>query len=293
MTTMMLQPEFSQPAASANKEGGVKSLLLHVQNDEGLESRLQMALALARSADGHVSCLQVTPRNVFGGIEAYGAGYVMADLIKQLEEQEAALRAQLEARLAKEDVAWSYEHVTTPPGSALVNAGALADLIVVGRFQHGQSVAYSPASILGELLQSSHTPLLICAKDQSDFDPFGPAAIAWNGSFEAANALRAALPLLKKASAVHIITVEGDKHYDCPPLGASEYLSRHGIKSELVREAKGTLSVADRIVASAQGLGAAYLVMGAYGHSRAREFLLGGVTRSLLKECPLALLVAR
>lgn len=293
MTTIMLQPELSQPAASSNKEGGMKSLLLHVQNDEGLESRLQMALALARSAGGHVSCLQVTPMNVFGGIEAYGAGYVMADLIKQLEEQELALRAQIEARLAKEDVAWSYEHVTTTPGSALVNAGALADLIVVGRFQHGQSAIYSPASILSELLQSSHTPLLICAKDQKGFDPFGPAVIAWNGSFEAANALRAALPLLKQASAVHIVTVEDDKHYDFPPLGASEYLSRHGIKSELVREAKGTLSVENRIVATAQGLGAAYLVMGAYGHSRAREFLFGGVTRGLLKECPLPLIAAR
>jgi nucleotide-binding universal stress UspA family protein len=60
-----------------------------------------------------------------------------------------------------------------------------------------------------------------------------------------------------------------------------------------VREAKGTLSVEDRIVATAQGLGAACLVMGAYGHTRAREFLLGGVTRSLLQECPLALVVAR
>jgi nucleotide-binding universal stress UspA family protein len=99
--------------------------------------------------------------------------------------------------------------------------------------------------------------------------------------------------LLKQASAVHIVTVDDDKHYDFPPLGASEYLSRHNVQSELVRESKGTLSVEDRIVATAQGLGAAYLVMGAYGHTRAREFLFGGVTHSLLKECPLPLIAAR
>jgi nucleotide-binding universal stress UspA family protein len=293
MTTMTVQPELSQPAASLNKEGGMKSLLLHIQDDEGLEARLQVALALSRSAGGHLSCLQVTPINAFVSVDSFGAGYVMADLINQLEAQQAALRAKIEARLAKEDVAWSYEHVTSIPSSALVNAGALADLIVVGRFQDKQSAAYAQGAIIGEILQATHTPLLICAKDQSGFDPFGPAVIAWNGSFEAANALRAALPLLKQASAVHIVTVDDDTHYDFPPLGASEYLSRHNVKSELLREAKGTLSVQDRIVVTAQGLGAAYLVMGAYGHSRAREFLFGGVTRSLLKECPLPLIVSR
>jgi nucleotide-binding universal stress UspA family protein len=293
MTTMMLQSEMSQPAAGSSNQGGMKSLLLHLQDDEGLEARLQTALAIARASSGHLTCLQVTPMNAFVGFETFGAGYVMADLIKQLEDQEAALRARIEERLAKEDVAWSYQHQTAAPGSALVDAGALADLIVVGRFQHSVSTAYRPRSILDEIVQSSHTPLLICSKDQESFDPFGVAVVAWNGSFEAANALRAALPLLSQASAVHIVTVDDDKHYDFPPLGASEYLARHNVQSELVREAKGTLSVEDRIVATAQGLGAACLVMGAYGHTRAREFLLGGVTRSLLQECPLALVVAR
>jgi nucleotide-binding universal stress UspA family protein len=72
-----------------------------------------------------------------------------------------------------------------------------------------------------------------------------------------------------------------------------EYLSRHGIHAEMIDDNAGTLTIADRLVATATSLGASYLVMGAYGHSRAREFLFGGVTRSLLKECPLALVIAR
>jgi nucleotide-binding universal stress UspA family protein len=293
MTSVMFQPELSQTAASRNAPAGVKSLLLHIQDDEGLEARLQVALAIARASSGHLACLQITPVNTFGGVEAFGAGYVMADIVKQFEAQEAALRARIESRLEKEDVAWSYEQRTALPSEALVNAGALADLIVAGRFAHTQSTVHRPGLILGDILQASHTPLLICSNDQKAFDPLGPAVVAWNGSFEAANALRAALPLLRQAAAVHIVTVDDGKHYDFPLLGASEYLSRHQVPSELVRESKGTLSVEDRIIATAQGLGASFLVMGAYGHSRAREFLFGGVTRSLLKDCPIPIVAAR
>ncbi len=293
MTSLMLQPELNHAATSASARAGVKSLLLHVQDDEGLEARLQVALAIVRASSGHLTCAQVMPANAFGGIETFGAGYVMADIFKQFEEQETALRARIEARLQKEDVAWSYEQRTTLPSEALVNAGALADMIVVGRFAHTQSAVQRPGSLLGDILQASHTPLLICSKDQKSFDPFGTAVVAWNGSFEAANALRAALPLLRQASAVHIVTVDDGKHYDFPPLGASEYLARHDVRSELVSETKGTLSVEDRIVFTAQGCDAAYLVMGAYGHSRAREFLFGGVTRSLLKDCPIPIVAAR
>jgi nucleotide-binding universal stress UspA family protein len=203
------------------------------------------------------------------------------------------MRARIEAQLASEDIAWSYVRQTSDPVSALVEYGALADLIVVGRSQPSQGSAYRPLSIIGDVLNASHTPLLVCSQDHKRFDPLGPAVVAWNGSFEAANALRAALPLLKQASAVHIVTVDEDKDFDFPPLGASEYLSCHDIQSELVREGKGTLSVEERIVATAQGLGAAYLVMGAYGHTRAREFLFGGVTRSLLRECPLPIIAMR
>ena len=293
MASVTLQAAPSQAGTASTVQSGMKAVLLHVQDDDGLEAQLQAALDLARASGGHVTCLHVTPMSTFAGYESYGGAYVLTDLLQHLEEHQAAVRARIEARLASADVAWSYEQQTTDPATALVDHGALADLIVMGRSQDSSGSAYRPMSVIGGVLAASRTPLLICAKDQKGFDPFGPAVVAWNGSFEAANALRAALPLLAQASTVHIVTVDDDKQYDFPPLGASEYLSRHGVHAELVRESKGTLSVEDRIVATAQGLGAAYLVMGAYGHSRAREFLFGGVTRSLLKECPLPMVLSR
>lgn len=293
MASIILQPEPDQTAATSRGHLGAKSVLLHIQDDEGLEARLQAGLGLVRASGGHLSCLQVTPPTTFVGFESLGAGYVIADMITQLQEQDAVLRSRIEARLAKEDVAWSYEQRSTVPSMALVDAGALADLIVVGRAAHVQSNPYRPASILGPLLQASHTPVMVCPNELAHFDPLGVAVIAWNGSFEAANALRAALPMLRQASAVFLVTIDGDRQYDFPQLDAAEYLSRHGIKSDLLSESKGTLSVEDRIIATANAVDAAFVVMGAYGHSRAREFLFGGVTRSLLEECSLPLIMSR
>ena len=293
MTSVMLQPELRHAAAPSSGQGGMKSVLLHIQDDDGLEARLQVALAIARASGGHLTCMHVTPMSAFVGFEPFGGAYAMTELFNQLEEHETAMRARIEAHMGKEDVAWSYERQTSDPVSALVNHGALADLIVVGRSQPSQSSAYRPMAIIGQMLNSSHTPLLVCSKDQKRFDPLGTAVVAWNGSFEAANALRAALPLLKQASAVHIVTVDEDKDFDFPPLGASEYLSRHDVHAEMIRETKGTQSVDERLVGTAQSLDACYLVMGAYGHSRAREYLFGGVTRSLLEECSLPLVLAR
>ena len=293
MTSVMLQPELRHAAAPSSGQRGMKSVLLHIQDDEGLEVRLQVALAIARASGGHLTCMHVTPMSAFVGFETLGGAYVMTDLLDRLEKHETAMRARIEAHMGTEDVAWSYERQTSDSVSALVDHGALADLIVVGRSQPSQNSAYRPISIIGQMLKSSHTPLLVCSKDQKRFDPLGPAVVAWNRSFEAANALRAALPMLKQASAVHIVTVDEDKDFDFPPLSPSEYLSRHDVHAEMIRETKGTQSVDDRLVASAQSLGASYLVMGAYGHSRAREMLFGGVTRNLLKECALPLVLAR
>jgi nucleotide-binding universal stress UspA family protein len=78
-----------------------------------------------------------------------------------------------------------------------------------------------------------------------------------------------------------------------PSLSASTYLSRHGVKSELHARPVSDKPVEDAITETAAVMGATYIVMGGYGHSRAREFLFGGVTRSLLKDCPIPLIMGR
>jgi nucleotide-binding universal stress UspA family protein len=270
----------------------MKSVLLHVQDDDGLEARLQAALSLVRATNGHLSCLHVTPINAYIAFDGFGGAFVIGDIMKALEDQETKMRKQIEERLSLEDVSWDYVQITAEPTHTLVSHGALNDLIVVGRGRHHETAALLGITMIGDVLHATRTPLLIQPEKQESFDPLGPAVVAWNGSFEAANAMRFVLPLLKQASAVHIVTVEDQKDTAFPSVAASEYLSRHGIPTELHTQKADSKSVGEALIASAQMLKASYLVMGAYGHSRAREYLFGGVTRHMLKDCPVPLFIA-
>ncbi|MCO4091746.1 MAG: universal stress protein [Sphingorhabdus sp.] len=270
----------------------MKTLLLHVQDDPGMEARLQAALSIARATSGHVSCLHITPISLYIASDGITGAYMMPNLSKVLDDMEKKMRARIEGHLENEDVSWSYEHVDGDPAQEIVSRSSLADLIVLGRYHHRET-RHTPITLIGDVLQSCRAPILVQPQELDSFDVFGPAVVGWNGSFEAANALRAALPLLKMASMVHIVTVEEPQEHMLPSLSASTYLSRHGVTSELHTRPVSDKPVEDAIRETAAVMGASYIVMGGYGHSRAREFLFGGVTRTLLKECPIPLIMGR
>jgi nucleotide-binding universal stress UspA family protein len=269
----------------------MKSILLHVQSDTGMEARLQAALSIARAHGGHVSCLHVTPINLYIASDGVYGGYLMPDFSRKLDAMEEKIRADIEGKLKNEDVSWDYRQVTGDPAMELVSRSALADLVVTGRYHHHET-RYTPLSLIGDVLQNIKIPMLVQPQEIRDFDALGPAMVAWNGSFEAASALRSALPMLRKASAVHVVTVEESKEHDLPPLEASQYLARHDIRSELHAVAKTAAPTAEAILSTAQVMKAGYIVMGGYGHSRAREYLFGGVTRHMLMESPIPLVLA-
>jgi nucleotide-binding universal stress UspA family protein len=164
---------------------------------------------------------------------------------------------------------------------------------VTGREPHRTDFAGPTIGLLGELLHRSRTPLFIPADDGAPVDPTGTALIAWDGSYEAANAVRAAVGLLKIASQVRVLQIHEKEDEAFPGTKLLEYLSRHGIHAELFTESAASKEfVSDALVAHARAIGAAYLVMGGYNHSRVGEFVFGGVTRSLLKSSPVPLLIA-
>lgn len=271
----------------------MKSVLLHVQDDEGLEARLQAAMAIVRASGGHLSCLQITPVSAYVAFDGFGGALAMGDIMKALDEREDALRAEMEARLSLEDISWDYAQVAANPGGLLIARAALNDLLVLSRHHHHASSAYPAMTMFGDILHASRTPMLVQPGTQTGFDPLGPVIVAWNGSFEAANAIRQALPLIAMASAVHVVTVEEERDDRFPSTAASEYLARHGIMSEIHSHDGGGRPVAQTIIDAASIHRASAIVMGAYGHSRAHEYLFGGVTRALLKDCPVPLVLGR
>lgn len=286
---LTIEPTLVAEAVTPAPPSAIKTILLHIQNDASLEARLQAALSLARATGAHLRCLHVTP------IEAYvttgfGGVFVMERIIEQIDDEEAKLRSDLEARLRSEDVPWDYQQVTANTVTELVRCAALSDIVVTGRQAHRGREQGLEIGIIGDVLMGVRTPLLIPGDGEATFDPFGPAAIAWNGSYEVANAVRNAVGLLKLSSDVRIIRfIHGEQ---APPTLLLEYLSRHGIHAQLDSWVLDDDSLPELLTEYAEEKAASYIVIGGYGHNRAGEFLFGGVTRSLLKGCPVTLVMA-
>ena len=282
-------PALKRVRDSANAP--IKSILFVVHDDDGLEARLQAALSLARACSAHVRLLQVVPLEAYTIVDSYGGTFVNSEIVEALDEQAEKVRRQLEAHLAKEDVSWSYEVTTSATIPELLTNAALADLVFIGRQPSWLEPGGSGIGLLGELVCRTRTPLCIPGDGRETFDPFGKAIIGWNGSVEAANAVRASIGLLRLASEVRVVRYTEAQESAFPDTGLLEYLSRHGIAAVLeTRVARSDF--ANDLIEYAGLSAAQYLVIGGYSHSRSGEFLFGGVTRDLLRACPVSLVIA-
>ena len=270
----------------------MKSILLTVNNDSGLEARMQVSLDLVRATSGHLTCLNVTPPVEYIGVDTIGGTPLMVDLDHYYHTSAAELRTKVELKLAHEDVNWDYIHINDDVLGAVMSAGALCDLIVLSSPSVlGRRQIANP--FISEFVMRTHTPVLIVPETINALNVFGNAAVGWNGSFEAANALRAAMPMLRHAQSVTLVSIDAADEDSFPSTDALEYLSRHGIKATLLSTTVIQGTVEARLTKTAAELNADYLVMGAYSHSRMREYWFGGLTRSLFSDVTLPLFVAR
>ena len=251
----------------------MRSILVQAGRDPGMTARLDTAMNIARASGGHVTLLIDTPVDRFVTTDPYGGTFVAREALEAALAEDDALAKAFAGRLQGEDVPFDIMQFESQPVEAMAAAARLADLAIVSR-----SCGYA-----GDLAISARCPVLALPDDTAFAPPAGAACIAWDGGDEAAHALCGATPLLKGCQAVHILTVTAEKPKGFPPTDALRYLSRHGIKAELTELARGN-SIEETLANAATQLRADLLVMGAFGHSRVREFLLGGVTRYFLDD---------
>jgi nucleotide-binding universal stress UspA family protein len=253
----------------------MRSILVHVGHDANSDSRIETALSIARATNGHVTLHINTPIAAYVTMDPFGGSHVLPDIMVQVRERADALAATLEEKLTSEDVPWSIENSEADLTDALVSSARLADLVIMSLGESTPPLAARPP--VGAVAIGAHTPVL-ALPDGVRFDPGGTAMVAWNGSHEAAHALRAAVPLLRLADAVHIVTI-AERDQPLSATVAAEYLSRHEVHAMIHEREKGLNTVEETLVGIGDELGATLGVMGAYGHSRLRETLFGGVTR--------------
>lgn len=266
----------------------MKTVLLLVHDDEGQEARLQAALDATRALQGHLTCLHVTEfRPIMG--DAYGmSGSVM--LLELEQEKEAENRAKIEKRLAVEGVPFDWVEMTSALAPAIEEAADLADLIVV----NGKLPTYFQSDVrrLVERLVTRTRKPLLAVRDAKGFRPADPVLVAWDGSDPASAALRSAMPLLRMSDSVTLYEVDGGSGGRSIE-DAAEYLSRHGIKADVVQEkAEGDDSASSLILAELESGRFGWAVMGAFSTSRFRQALFGGTTKEILREAPVSLLIA-
>ena len=263
----------------------MKNILLLIHDDQGQESRLQVALDVTRALGGHLDCLDVlTLPLIVSGYYSAGSESVM---IAAERERDSAIRTSLESRLAKEDVTWSMGETYGTFVEALTQASDFADLIVVSARTEARA---EDRPRLESLPLRAARPILAVPPGCLGLDIDGCALVAWDGSRPCSEAVRAAVPLLQRARQVVLLEVN-------QPRGAlamaevATYLSRHGVSAELV-ERTTTGTVAETILDQARHCSAEFIVMGAYGKPRAAEAVFGGVTRTMLFESQVPLLLA-
>jgi nucleotide-binding universal stress UspA family protein len=277
-----------------------KDLLVGLDSGASARERIEIAAALAERFAAHLVGLYPLPMP-----EApRHFGYYDPALLNPFFEE---LRAR--ARDAADKTREVFEHIASLHGVSAewreIPEGADADPAVHAR--------YADLAILGQLDPDSGEPDMIRPRPEQvtlasgrpilvvpyagNFPNLGrPVVIGWNASREAARAVNDAMPLLTAAEIVSILTIdprEGPRaHGELPGADISLHLARHGVKAEIERTVSADLPVGEALLSRAADLGADLLVMGAYGHSRARELLLGGATRSLLRSMTLPVLMS-
>ncbi|NJS14698.1 MAG: universal stress protein [Sphingopyxis sp.] len=259
----------------------MRSIVVHADAASGSTQRIETALAIARRHGAHVTAHLNLPLQRFFATDPFGGAYVVTDALALAQADVAARRAELEGELKNEDVPWDVVTTDVDLVTALAGVAALSDLAIVGMQAPGITAHDGYPMLAGDLAMAARVPVLALPERAADFDLNGPALAAWNGSAEAATALRLAVPMLRGRTVTLVRIGATDGHF--PDTAALSFLSRHGIAAELRDEARGVETVEDAIERVATDMGAAVIVMGAFGHSRLRQTLFGGVTRFMLE----------
>jgi nucleotide-binding universal stress UspA family protein len=271
----------------------MKSILLHIDHDPAMNARLQVALDMARASNGHITCLQAVSYEVFMPGDFYGSAIAAA--LPVIRENAEKLRETIEGEMEHEGVPFDWRFEYGIAGQRLIEASPLADIVILGPAEAGVD-GRGPSALVGDVVTRAGVPVLVVPEGMTSFDVGAPMLVAWNGSAESAHALRAALPLLACSVKVTLACVVEEKGaaraFDLPSTEGAKYLARHGIPCEIVEIPRGEARIADTLFSAAQLRECALLVMGAYGHARLTELVLGGVTRHMLSEPQMPVLLA-
>jgi nucleotide-binding universal stress UspA family protein len=266
-----------------------KAILVFVDATPESADRVEAAVDLARRFEATLIGLSAGAPRVI--IDPYGTTAAPAI---------AAEREQIEADLKTAQASFKSQAAAVPsewrasidfPTDAVVGAAAAADLIVLGRPEPGapHDIYYAPTA--GEVLMGAGRPVLVVPHRTPTIN-LRDVVVAWKDTREARRAICDALPFLKRAENVMVLAFREHSDEDFGLANVEGFLKRHGINFTTESTAIGHSRVEEELYRFASVAGSGLIVAGGYGHTRLREWMFGGVTRALLDESPIPVLLS-
>lgn len=275
-----------------------KSLFTVLTDADFAENVLTHGIAIANAADAHleVLCLGVD-RSQTGYYYAGANAMVLQETINRAQEEAEAIEEACKKILTGSNIRWSTDSGVAQLadlGRHVAGHARFSDLAILPK-PYGKNHGAELEPVVEAAMFEGQTPVLVVPDEGAPRPDPKTVMIGWNESAEALNAVRAALPVLKSTEKVHVVVIDPPVHGPnrSDPGGLlSQYLARHGIRAEVDVLAKTLPRVSDVLKRHAADIEADLIVMGAYGHSRFREAILGGATRYMLEQAELPVFMA-
>lgn len=269
-----------------------KTILVHCDDQPAATARIKLAIDLAKRHDAHIVGHAAVPvPQLPVDMMAPPSGNLLTLLEESNNARLAGAKALFEQATKAAGVPGEFIERVDDPIESFATALRYADLAVVG-----QRTSDSVDSDLPESVAiTTGRPVLVVPYIGYRKPIGGNVLLAWNASAQAAHAATAALPLLVKANKVTLLVIDGvgaRAHGDEPGADAARWLARHGVKVEVHREASGGVDAGNVILSRVLDFDIDLIVMGVYGHSRFREFILGGASSTILTSMTVPILMA-
>ncbi|HTN67773.1 MAG TPA: universal stress protein [Burkholderiaceae bacterium] len=273
-----------------------KTILVHVDESRHVDARIEIAAKIALAENAHLIGAAMTgvPEVIYQTI-AFSPAVSIAPFLETLRQHaDNALQkfSDIASRIGVSSV--EKRLIDDEAADGLSAQARYCDLMVLGQNDPDERSLTVTPNFPEQVIIGSGCPALIIPYTGALKSIGTKVLVAWNGSMEARRAVHDAIPLLQRADLVEVVVFNpaADMQEEQPGADIALYLTRHGIKIDVKEEITSDSDIGNALLSRAADLGSDMLVMGCYGHSRLREIVLGGASRTILESMTLPVLMS-
>ena len=271
-----------------------KSMTVCLDNSAGSSRLLEFALTLAAQNNAHLTGLHLTYAPIILSDPYAVWEPMMLEWEESAQTKQEHIREKFISEAAKAGVSADFSGYRSTDLDAVIAHARASDLTIVGQRNQGDNEGDLGNNFPISFVLKLGRPILFFPYNGEVSTKFNTIIVAWDGGREATRAMADAMPFLKLAQQVKVLSISehSDKDHDLPDIDIAAYLAKHGVKVDIERNENVHIAPAEWLLSRAADSAADLLVMGAYGHNRLTELILGGVTRSVMRKMTLPVLMS-